>query len=105
MQQIIKGKINYSTHTISNKSFYKLLKYTNRIGVAGAGGVIFDLGGNIIYSYNSGLGKKWIIKQNGLSLGTLGSSSIECVTFRKREILILGESKKESYPLYQSWNW
>ena len=67
MQQIIKGKINYSTYIVSDQSFYRLLKYKNFIGMEGAGGVIFDLGGNISYSYAWGLSKKmnnqseWIV--------------------------------------------
>ena len=99
------GKVNYSTYTISDKSFYRLLKYKNCIGVSGGVGVIFDPRGNIIYSYVLRMGKKWIIKKNGLDFGTLGLSSIKWEKFGKGEMLILGESKQESFPSYQTWNW
>ena len=59
------------------------------------GGVIFDPGGNIIYSYACGFAKKENNQADGLS-------SIKCTTFRRGEILILRENKKEFYPSYQT---
>ena len=81
------------------------LNKKNCTWVETGGGFIFELGGNIIYSYALGLDKKWIVKHNGLSLGTLVLSSIECTTLRKWDLLILRESKKYSYPSYKTWNW